>query len=182
MMVPIFKGNFGSMIRVGKIVATHGLNGAVVLTHIMGDSQWLKKGTALMVEMQKGSYIPYFVAQCKASNNEEYIVNIEEIEKIESAKKLIAKQVYVDSTILSAYIRQSPLLWIGFGLIDKNEGNIGTVEDVLQTGKQWIAKTTYKDKEVLIPLIEQTIGSIDTGKKILNIEIPDGLLDVYLNS
>lgn len=169
------------MIRIGKIVATHGLNGSLILTHIVGNSTWLKKDQALMVEMQKGSYIPYFVSQAKASNDEEYIINIEEIDKIESAKRLISKHVYVDESILAGYERQSPLLWIGFNLKDKKLGNIGIIEDVLQTGSQWLAKTTYSEKEVLIPLIEQTITRLDIKSKTLELLMPDGLLDVYLD-
>src|ERR1700733_493625 len=143
------------MIRIGKIVATHGINGSLILTHVVGNSKWLKKGNALYVEMQKGSYIPYFISYIKANNDEEYLMNIEDIDKIESAKKLVTKNVYIDDSILSAFAKQFPLLWIGFNLIDKKKGEIGKIEDVMQTGNQWIAKLTYKDTEVLVPLIDQ---------------------------
>ena len=43
------------MIRIGKIVASHGLNGAVIMTHLGQDGKWLKKGDTLMLEMQKAS-------------------------------------------------------------------------------------------------------------------------------
>jgi len=33
---------------------------------------------------------------------------------------------------------------------------------------------------VLIPLIEQTIDGIDLKKKKLDVNLPDGLLEVYL--
>ena len=168
------------MIRIGKIVATHGLNGALILTHVVGNAQWLKKGQVILLEMQKGSYIPYFVAQCKANNDKEYIINVEDIDKIESAKKLVTKQVYVDETILAAYAKQSPLLWIGFSVIDKKIGKIGVVEDVSQTGYQWLARIMYSGVEVLIPLIDEMITKVDIKTKTIDMELPDGLLDVYL--
>ena len=108
------------MIRVGKIVATHGLTGSVIMTHVVGNSLWLKKEQPLYIEMQKGSYIPYFVSQVKASSDKEYLVSLEQIEKIEAAKKLVTKQVYVDETILASYAANSPLLWIGFSVIDQH--------------------------------------------------------------
>ncbi len=169
------------MIRIGKIVATHGLNGSLILTHIVGNSKWMKKDQVLMVEMQKGSFIPYFVAQCKAANDEEYIINIEDINKVESAKRLVTKHVYVEESVLSGYEKQSPLLWIGFNLIDKKDGEIGTIEDVLQTGNQWLAKLTYKEKEILVPLIEQTIDKLDIKTKTIHMTLPEGLLEVYLD-
>ena len=169
------------MIRVGKIVATHGINGALVLTHIVGNSKWVKPGLALHLEMQKGSYIPYFISGIKINSNEECVINIEDIDKVEAAKKLVTKLVYVDESVLAAYASQSPLLWMGFNLIDKKEGSLGKIEDVMQTGNQWIAKITYKNTEVLIPLIEQTINSLNIRTKTIEMTLPDGLLEVYLS-
>jgi 16S rRNA processing protein RimM len=169
------------MIRIGKIVATHGINGSLVLTHVAGKSTWLKKDHVLLVEMQKGSYIPYFVSGVKAVNHEEYVITVEDIDKVEAAKKLVTKHVYVDESLLSGFAKQSPLLWIGFSLIDKEKGKIGEIEDVVQTGSQWLARLTYQNKEVLVPLIEQTIDTVDIKAKTIEVTLPEGLLEVYLD-
>ncbi len=168
------------MIRVGKIVATHGVQGAVIMTHVAGDSRWLKKGHALMVEMQKGSYIPYFVDACKAANDGEYIVNIEDLDKVESAKRLVGKAVYVEEDLLADYAKESPLLWIGFTITDVHTGLLGTMDDVMQTPSQWLGKVMYNDKEVLIPLLHQFIKEVQVKKKRIIMELPAGLLDVYM--
>ena len=168
------------MIRIGKIVATHGLQGSLVLTHIVGDSKWLKKDTTLFVEMQKGSFIPFFTASAKATNDEEYTISLEDVGYVDAAKRLVGRQVYVQEDVLANYADRSPLLWIGFTLVDKEKGNIGQIEDVMQTATQWLAKLTYQDTEVLIPLIEQTISQINLKTKIINITLPEGLLEVYL--
>jgi 16S rRNA processing protein RimM len=168
------------MIRVGKIVASHGLTGSVIMTHVMDSNNWLKKGHVLHVEMNKGSYIPYFVAQCKSTTHQEYIINIEDIDKVEAAKKLVTKHVYVDESILVDFAKQSPLLWIGFNLVDKQKGTIGPIEDVVQTGRQWLATLTYLDTEVLVPLIDQTINEVNIKTRTIKVDLPEGLLEVYL--
>lgn len=168
------------MIRVGKIVATHGVQGAVIMTHVAGDSRWMKKGDALMVEMQKGSYIPYFVDGCKAVSDTEYHVTLEEVDKVEAAKKLVGKQVYVDEELLAGYAKESPLLWIGFSITDVNTGLLGEMVDVMQTPSQWLGKIIYNDREVLIPLLNQFIKEIQVKKKRLIMELPAGLLEVYM--
>jgi len=148
----------------------------------MDNANWLKKGHVLHIEMQKGSYIPYFVGQCKSAIPKEYVISIEDVDKIEAAKKLVTKYVYVDESILLNYAKTSPLLWIDFELIDKQKGSIGKIEDVVQTGKQWLATLTYQNTEVLIPLIEQTIEEVNIKTKTIKVDLPDGLLEVYLNS
>ena len=168
------------MIRIGKIVATHGLNGSLILTHVVGNATWLKKTHVLQIEMQKGSYIPYFISNVKPNNEKEYLIELEDINKVESAKKLVTKHVYVEEDILTAYAKQSPLLWIGFNLIDAEKGKIGPIEDVVKTGNQWLAKITYIGAEALIPLIDEFINKVDIKAKTIDITLPEGLLEVYL--
>jgi 16S rRNA processing protein RimM len=166
------------MIRIGKVVAAHGLQGAIVLTHIIGDSQWLPPNTILFLEMNKESYIPFFVASAKAGNEKEYIVTLEDVNRMEDAKKLVGKKVYVEEAILSAYAAQSPLLWIGFNIVDREKGSLGLVEDVLQTGHQWLARINFEGREVLIPLIQQMIVEVNVKNKFIRMDLPEGLLDL----
>ncbi|MBS1774362.1 MAG: 16S rRNA processing protein RimM [Bacteroidetes bacterium] len=170
------------MIRIGKIVATHGLQGAVILKHITGDTTWLKQGDVLFVELRKGSEIPYFVVAAKASNDEEYIVTLEDVTKVEDAKKLTGKYVYVKEDVLKNVKTDSPLLWIGFNLVDKEKGGLGTIEDVIQTGHQWLAKLTIEGKEVLIPLVDDMLVDVNIRNKYVRVDLPEGLIEVYLNS
>ncbi len=167
------------MIRIGKIVATHGLAGSLIMTHVAGSSNWLKKGHVLMVEMQKGSFIPYFVAQCKAAKDDEYHINVEDVTTQQEAKKLVTKQVYVDEVLLAGLARESPLLWIGFTVSDKHYGDVGKIEDVMQAGAQWIAKLNYKDNEALIPLVNDIVQGVDIKARILKTTLPEGLLELY---
>ena len=166
------------MIRIGKIVATHGLQGSLVLTHVVGSSDWLKKDDVLFLELNKGSFIPFFVQTAKAANDEEYIITVEDVTVVEAAKKLIGKQAYVKEDILSATAADTPLLWIGFNLVDKEKGSLGPIEDVMQAGPQWLAKLTYDGKEVLIPLREQLILDVNIRNKYIRMDLPDGLLDL----
>ena len=168
------------MIRVGKIVATHGIQGALVMTHVAGDSRWLKKGHAIMVEMLKGSYIPYFVTETRVVNDKEYVINVEEVDKVENARRLVGKSVYVNEDLLAMYAKESPLLWVGFKVTDVNYGLLGVMEDVMQTPSQWLGKIMYNEKEVLIPLLHQFIKDINVKAKRIIMELPQGLLEVYL--
>lgn len=163
-------------------MATHGINGALILKHMTGDNNWLKQGDVLFVELRKGSEIPYFVVTAKAANDEEYIVTVEDVNTVEAAKKLTGKQVYVKEDVLKNVKTDSPLLWIGFNLVDKTKGGLGVIEDVLQTGHQWLAKLTIEGKEVLIPLVDEMLLDVNIRNKFVRVDLPEGLIEVYLNS
>jgi 16S rRNA processing protein RimM len=152
------------------------------MTHVAGNGNWLSKGNALLVEMQKGSQIPYFTASVKQGRPAELIVGLEDVVTVEQAKKLVGKTVWVNEEQIEGLSRHSPLMWIGFAVKDKTAGDLGPVADVLQTGNQWLARLVINEKEVLLPLVEQMITRVDLRAKTLHMDLPDGLLQVYLES
>ena len=64
---------------------------------------------------------------------------------------------------------------------DKNHGELGEIIEVHEYPQQYIATVPYRFREVMFPLNDEIIQSIDEEQKILYIRLPDGLLEVYLN-
>lgn len=166
------------MIRIGKIAATHGLKGEVIVTHILNKKGWLNKNDVLFLELNKNSFIPFFVTGIKADREDECVIKLEDLETVEAAKKLIGKKVYMEEILLEKQNIDSPLLWIGFNIIDKQMGEIGKINDVMQTAHQWLASVNYNDKEILIPLIQEMIVDLNIRNKYIRMDLPEGLLEV----
>jgi 16S rRNA processing protein RimM len=167
------------MLRIGKLVATHGVGGDLILTHITGRQGWLKAGDVLFVALRKGSRIPHFVSKIKNEQEGEMVLHLEDTDTPEAAKLLVGKEVFANEEVLATAGADSPLLWIGFEAIDENAGSLGPVEDIYQTAQQWLATVRVNGKEALLPLIEQTLKSVDLKGRRLYLSIPEGLLDVY---
>lgn len=168
------------MLRVGKIVAVHGLQGALVLKQIIDNTNWLKKGDVLFIELKRESFIPYFVEIAKAANDTEYIITLDDVVTPDDARILVNKTVYAKEEVLQTAKVDSPLLYIGFNLVDKERGGLGTIEDVLLVGPQWLAKLIIEGKEVLIPLVPDMIIEANMRNKYVRMNLPPGLLEIYL--
>lgn len=166
------------MLRIGKIVATHGLNGTLIMTHIAGKSNWLKTEQAIFVAINKESRIPFFVQKFKAVNNEEYQILLDDIDTVEAAKKLIGKQVYVPAEQLGEATVDNPLMWIGFEVVDAEKGSLGKLLDMAQTGHQWVGTVFYNDKEVLLPMVKPLLVEVNLRNKFIRMDLPEGLLDL----
>ena len=167
------------MVRIGKVAATRGLQGAVVITHVVGSASWLKDGLALFVELRKESRIPYFVSTVERAGAEECVVMLEDIGGVEAARPLVGKPIYVESDVLEKGAdEKSPLRWIGYKLVDKTLGSLGPVEDVMQAGPQWLAQISRDEKEILIPLADAFILEVNTRNKYVRMDLPEGLLDL----
>jgi 16S rRNA processing protein RimM len=167
------------MIRIGKIVATHGLQGGLIMTHLAASGDWLHPDHILFLELNKDSFIPFFVRQAKAAGKGEYMVRLEDVDSVEDAKLLIGKPVHVREDILMDHVADTPLLWIGFQVVDRTKGGIGPLDDVMQTGGQWLGKIMMEGREVLVPLVEQMIIEVNIRNRFIRMDLPEGLLEVY---
>ena len=81
--------------HIGKIVASHGLNGEVVLQHALGKKTDLKGLQTIFIEERKSSFLPYFVESTTAKNKEEVYIKLEGFNTKESARRLNQKEVWL---------------------------------------------------------------------------------------
>ena len=62
-------------------------------------------------------------------------------------------------------------------MVDALLGEIGIIDEVLEMPQQEMAFLKYKERDVLVPLNEQFIQSIDEANRQVMVDLPDGLLD-----
>ncbi len=166
-------------INIGKIVASFGLKGEVILKHALGKKTILKDIEAIFVEENKGSYLPYFVETSKAKDAEETYVKLESIDTRESANRLSTKNVWLlDEDFRKLAGKTAPISLLGFQLIS-DEGDLGPIEEVIEQPHQVLLRISLDGKEALIPLHAETLNKVDHKKKEVHVTLPDGLLDIY---
>lgn len=169
--------------KIGKIQNTHGLNGKIILKHIFEGRNIFKELNYVFIELNKESYIPFFIAEKKVIDTSEVLIQFDEIDSVEDARNLLNKSVYIENELFKKLKPKNITEdFIGFWIIDEKLGKLGKVDELYETPAQVLASVQYKEKEILIPLIEQTIISINVAKKEILVALPDGLIDVYLGS
>ena len=67
---------------------------------------------------------------------------------------------------------------VGFRIVDKHLGEIGEISAIESYPQQEMALVVYCGKDVMIPLNPAFIVQVDTQNKILQTDLPDGLLDI----
>ncbi|MEJ7737560.1 MAG: ribosome maturation factor RimM [Chitinophagaceae bacterium] len=164
---------------IGKIVATYGLEGEVVLHHNLGKRTSLKGLAAIFLEDRKDSMLPYFIESSKVKNEEETYLKFEGVATKEAGKKLTQKQVWLPEEEFIKYAsRSAPIALLGYNLI--HEGNdLGEILEVIEQPHQVLCRIDLQGKEALIPVHSETLNKIDKKKKQVHVTLPDGLLDVF---
>ncbi len=68
---------------------------------------------------------------------------------------------------------------IGFKVVDEQLGALGTAKEFIDSGSQDILIMDYREKEVMIPVVDEFLIKVDKGEGIIYTRLPKGLLDLY---
>ena len=172
--------NMPEYFKIGKLVAVHGLKGEILLKHELGKKTSLKGLQAVFIEEKKDSFIPWFIESTKIKSEEELYMKLEGVDTREAAAKLAQKQVWLTETDFKKYTaKTAPASLLGY-LIIQNKEPLGKILELIEQPHQLLCRLEIEGKEVLIPLHEDTLQKVDHRKREVIVELPEGLLDIYL--
>lgn len=166
--------------KIGKLVAVHGLKGEMILKHELGKKTSLKGLKAVFIEDRKNSFLPWFIETARIKNDEEVFLKLETVNTREAAAGLAQKEIWLAENDFKKFSsKSSPISLLGYTIVDK-KNRLGEILEVIEQPHQLICRLEIKGKEALIPLNESFLKKMDHKKKELMVELPEGLLDVYL--
>jgi 16S rRNA processing protein RimM len=169
-----------NLTAIGRVNKATGYKGEVSCLVTLAHPEKLLKHKFLFVILE-GLPVPFFVEKIEI-RGEEMVVKFEDINNEYQAKKLGQKELYAEK--MRAVKKEEIVSWndlTGYHVIDSEYGEVGIIEEVVEYPMQMIAKCTVKKNEVLFPLNDEIVTEIDEEKKLVYVNLPDGLLDLYLN-
>ena len=167
-------------LSIGKIVAVHGLKGELLLKHELGKKTSLKGLQAVFIEDKKDSFIPWFIESTTIKSEEEIYLKLEGVNNREAAAKLTQKKIWLPEADFKKYAsKSSPAGLLGYTIIDQGQ-SLGQILEVIEQPHQLLCRLEIQGKEVLIPLHEDSLEKVDHRKKQVLVDLPEGLLDIYL--
>lgn len=169
----------GNYRNIGRLVAVFGVQGEMVLQHSLGKKTTLKGLKTLFLEEKKDELLPWFVEGTRIKGPEEVFVKLEGLDTKEAAKRMVRKEVWVrEEDFLGIAGKSAPISLVGYHLIDGSQ-DLGEILEVIEQPHQVLCRIDLEGKEALIPLHEETLRGVDQKKRVVRVELPDGLLDVY---
>ncbi|HNP99724.1 MAG TPA: hypothetical protein PKK99_11760 [Bacteroidia bacterium] len=163
---------------VGFISKVHGYKGQVILALEHCAPSAIQKAAFLFIEMD-GLPVPFPVQEF-TEKGDDILLKLELIDSDTEAKKIVRQTVFAEKL----HIREDVELdWpdlVGFIATDQSFGLLGMIEEVEELPMQWIAHCHVNGKELLFPLNEQVLVEINEEKKELLLNLPEGLIQVYL--
>ncbi|SFB91337.1 16S rRNA processing protein RimM [Parapedobacter composti] len=164
---------------IGYISKTRGLKGEVQLFFEYDDYSDLELDL-LFLEIDR-KLVPFFVEHIQLQPNRTAYLFFEDVDHVDKAQPLIRKKVYLPNSKKPQRrpddFRMTDLK--GYWVIDRVHGELGQISEVHEYPQQYVAVVIYSGNELMFPLNEQLIVSIDRESKTLEVDLPEGLIDVY---
>ncbi|MDR1758237.1 MAG: ribosome maturation factor RimM [Bacteroidales bacterium] len=136
--------------------------------------------TSVFVE-EDGEMIPYMIDQIQYRGSQVAVVCFRDL-SVEDARALVKHDLFLPVSMLPPlsgnqfYFHEV----IGFKVIDKEKGDIGTCAGFIEMPHQSIMQIACGDKEILVPAVDAYLKIVDREKRTLYVEAPEGLIDIYL--
>ena len=167
-------------IQIGTLAATYGVEGELILRHNLGKKTSFKGVEAFFLETGENRWLPYFPLEVRIKNEEEVYLRLDGIMSKEKAGLLLKKGVWLEESLVRKLAaKNAPLSLLGYMVVDEGK-ELAPVLEVIEQPLQILLRLEMQGKEVLIPLHGSTLIEIDHKNKQVIVDLPEGLLDVYL--
>lgn len=164
----------------GYIVKPHGLKGAFQVNLDVSVPEEYSKMESVFVELD-GQLVPFFISSIVIQPNGKARIQIEDIDSTDEARKLVGKKLFLPLLLLPKlkgnhfYYHEIQ----GFELLDEMSNSVGIIKEIQDAPAQDLIVVTKNEKELLIPILEDTILNLDRAEKTLQVKILPGLLELF---
>ncbi len=167
-------------IAVGKLLKPHKLAGAFRFM-LSRNLKTNKKFPKHFMVLQKGAYLPYFVQEVELTGFNEGLLKLEEINTPEQARSLTGHELYLTEKEMNTYFTKDAEtldFLVGYVVLNEEGVELGKLTEVMETPAQVLATIQHNGREVMIPLVDDFILEINKRRKVITVNLPEGLLDL----
>jgi len=165
----------------GKIVKKYSFKGELLVKLDTDEPELYDQLDSVFI-MVRNNLIPFFIERSQLHKSDLLRVKFEDVDTEEDADSLLKSDIYLPLEFLPElegdkfYFHEV----IGFTVEDTNFGVVGNITGINDTTAQALFEIDKDGKEILIPLNDEFIVSIDRENKKIMVETPPGLIDLYL--
>lgn len=140
---------------------------------------YIREGSFLFFE-QNGVKVPYMVIS--KEDGAHFVVTLDDVPNKKESDILSGLDLWVPLEIVKPRHQRSPRnimdKWNEYRIADQKSELVYDIIRVEEYPQQLMAVIKIDNKEILIPLSDQLISSIDKGNKMITMTIPEGLMDL----
>jgi len=168
--------------RLGHIARLHGFKGEVTIFIDTDNPSEYNELESVFVEYDK-KLVPFFLERIQIRDRGFAVVKFEDIDTEKKAKDLIGCSLFLPLDTLPELDEEEYYYFEieGYSVIDAVHGPIGKIVKVIDLSGNPLIEIDFNGKEILLPKQDQFIERVDKESKILYVNAPEGLIEMYLS-
>jgi 16S rRNA processing protein RimM len=165
----------------GKIAKKFSFKGEVLVYLDTDEPELYENMESVFVEFNK-NLVPFFIENSSLHKNDFLRVQFEDVDTEEEADSILNCAVYLPLSMLPKlegnkfYFHEV----IGFEIEDKRLGVFGKIVSINDSSAQPLFEVVNGTVEILVPMIDQFLVKIDRENKKVVMDLPEGLVEMYL--
>lgn len=166
---------------VGKIVKKYSFKGELLIKLDTDEPEMFEDMDSVFIDL-RNNLVPFFIESSQLHKSELLRIKFEDVDNEQDADALLKCDLYLPLEFLPKldddkfYFHEI----IGFTVEDVNFGIVGTVKSVNDTTAQALFEIDRNGIEILIPMNDAFIKKVDKKKKLIIVDTPEGLIELYL--
>lgn len=161
--------------KIGVINKPHGIKGEVSFTFT--DDIFDRTDCEYLILLMDGILVPFFIEEYRFKTDTVALVKFEDIDTAERARTLTNVEVFFPVKYMDE--QEDITSWnyfIGFRVEDIHHGYLGEIVDIDDATINVLFAIEKEGEELLLPAHEEFIVDLDKEKKLMTVEIPEGLI------
>jgi len=170
-------------VEVGYIQKPHGLKGEIILVFEKVFEETIDALEFLFIEVD-GGLVPFYIEDegLNFRTDESAICKLEFIDSLSKAKEMVGCKAYVfDHSVVEFEDQGIASTLIGMRIFDAKFGDIGLISRVDDFSGNLVITVNHPRAEIMIPLSDEVITSVDEEKREMHLDCPNGLIEIYLD-
>ncbi|MFQ5484600.1 MAG: ribosome maturation factor RimM [Desulfobacterales bacterium] len=171
----------GRFLPVGKIVAAHGVKGTLRVFSYVESLSVFRTGNRILVKTAKAPEKVFKINWIK-EHTRGMLLSLEGITDRDQAGSLIGSDLLIGKKAF-ADLETGVYYWfdiIGLSVFTADERYLGQIDSIMPTGSNdvYVVKDPEQKSgsEIMIPALESVVLAVDLEKKIMRVDLPEGLL------
>jgi 16S rRNA processing protein RimM len=168
--------------ELGSLIKPHGLKGDIQAFWDTDNIDLYLGIESILVE-QKGQLVPFFVENLRPQVGQKVLIKLEGVDTIEQAEEFRKLKLFLPDEFIPK-LKDDEFFYheiIGFLVSDIEKGEIGIIDTIYNLPQNDLLVIKHQEKEILIPLKKELIKEFNRENKTILMQLPEGLLDVYLS-
>ena len=166
-------------LRVARVLKSNGTDGEILIGFREIAPEDLNQKEPVFITFD-GLPVPFFIESFSKKGTSRALVRITGVKSLQDAEEIVGKEIFAGQKGINEYESEDDGLTvddlIGWTLLDADNEKVGEITDYEDIPGNTCLYVETKDGQVMIPLHEDLILSVDEDSESISVAIPEGLI------